>query len=166
MPGCMDTLAWILTAFLMIVGVIGSVVPFLPGAALILVGAVVHQLMLGNDASAGWWVVGVLAVMAVLSYVVDIAASALGAKRYGASKWGVWGGFIGAIVGLFFGIPGLLLGPIIGVLAGELILARKEFRAAASASWGTVLGTLLGVLGKFVIAVAMVGVFWVSLLWR
>ncbi|OAI42433.1 hypothetical protein AYO41_04355 [Verrucomicrobia bacterium SCGC AG-212-E04] len=162
----METLAWILTGLLMVAGIIGSVVPFLPGAALILAGAVVHQLMLGDTGGAGWWVIGALVLMAVLSYVVDIAASALGAKRYGASKWGVWGGFIGAIVGLFFGIPGLLLGPIIGVLAGELILARKEWRQAASASWGTVLGTLLGVFGKFVIAVAMVAVFAAALWWK
>ena len=162
----MDTLAWVLTALLMMVGLIGSVVPFLPGAALILAGAVVHQLMLGEGSSVGWWVIGGLAVMAASSYVVDILASALGARRYGASKWGAWGGFIGAIVGLFFGIPGLLLGPVIGVLAGELILARKELGPAAAASWGTVVGTLLGVLGKFIIAVAMVGVFCLSLWWK
>lgn len=162
----MDTLAWILTALLMIVGIIGSVVPFLPGSVLILAGAIIHQVMLGEDRSVGWWVIGGLALMAVLSYVVDIAASAMGAKRYGASKWGAWGGFIGAIVGLFFGLPGLLLGPIIGVLAGELILARKELGPAAAAGWGTVVGTLIGVLGKFVIAVAMVGVFWISLWWK
>lgn len=162
----MDTLAWILTALLMLVGIIGSVVPLLPGAALILAGAIVHQLMLGNERGVGWWVIGALFLMTVLSYVVDIAASALGARRYGASKWGVWGGFIGAIVGLFFGLLGLVLGPIVGVLTGELILARKELGPAASASWGTLLGTLLGVLGKFVIAVAMVGVFWVTLWWN
>src|SRR5882757_729217 len=147
----METLAWTLTILLMVVGVIGSVVPYIPGAALILAGAVVHQLMLGDGGTSGWCIIGVLFVMAVLSYVVDIVAGAMGARRYGASKWGAWGGFIGAIVGLFFGLPGLLLGPVIGVLAGELILARKQIGEAASASWGTILGSLFGVLGKFLI---------------
>ena len=162
----MDTLVWIFVIILMIAGVIGSVVPYVPGAALILAGAVVHQLALGSDGTRGWWIVGFLFVMAIASYVVDIVAGAMGARRYGASKWGAWGGFIGAIVGLFFGLPGLLLGPVIGVLAGELILARKQIGAAASASWGTVLGSLLGVLGKFLIAMAMVAVFCLSLWWK
>jgi uncharacterized protein YqgC (DUF456 family) len=159
----METLAWTLTILLMVVGVIGSIVPYIPGAALIVAGAVVHQLMLGDGGASGWWIIGVLFIMAVLSYVVDILAGAMGARRYGASKWGAWGGFIGAIVGLFFGLPGLLLGPVIGVMAGELILARKQIGAAASASWGTILGSLLGVLGKFLIAMAMAAVFWLSL---
>jgi uncharacterized protein YqgC (DUF456 family) len=162
----MEAFAWTLVIVLMIAGVIGSIVPYIPGAALILAGAVVHQLMLGDGGTSGWWIIGVLFVMAVLSYVVDIVAGAMGARRYGASKWGAWGGFIGAIVGLFFGLPGLLLGPVIGVLAGELILARKQIGAAAAASWGTILGSLLGVLGKFVIAMAMVAVFWISLWWK
>ncbi len=162
----METLAWTLVILLMIAGVIGSVVPYIPGAALIVAGAVVHQLMLGGDRMAGWWIIGVLLIMAILSYAVDIVAGAMGARRYGASKWGAWGGFIGAIVGLFFGLPGLLLGPVVGVLAGELILARKQIGPAASASWGTILGSLLGVLGKFLIAMAMVAVFAISLWWK
>lgn len=162
----MDTVAWILTALLMVAGLIGSVVPLLPGAALILAGAVVHQLMLGDERGVGWWVIAALFVMALFSYVIDFLAGSMGAKRFGASKWGAWGGVVGAIVGLFFGLPGLILGPVIGVLAGELILARKELRAAAFASWGTVVGTLLGVLGKFIVAVAMVATFWIALAWK
>ena len=161
----MEVLAWVLIVALMIVGVIGSIVPLIPGAALIIAGAVVHQLVFGGDEMRGWWVVGILVVLGVLSYVVDLAAGAMGAKRFGASKWGVWGGFLGAMVGLFFGIPGLLLGPILGVLAGELVLARKELGPAASASWGTIIGSLLGVLGKFVLAMLMVAIFCLSL-WR
>src|SRR5450631_510689 len=127
----MEALAWTLVIFLMVAGIVGSVVPYIPGAALILAGAVVHQLALGSDGNKGWWIIGVLLVMAILSYVVDVVAGAMGARRYGASKWGAWGGFLGAIVGLFFGLPGLLLGPVIGVLAGELILARKQIGPAA-----------------------------------
>ena len=162
----METLAWILVIILLVAGIIGSVVPYIPGAALIVAGAVVYQLMLGDGGMAGWWIIGVLLIMAILSYVVDVVAGAMGARRFGASKWGAWGGFIGAIVGLFFGLPGLLLGPVIGVLAGELILARKQIGAAASASWGTVLGSLVGVLGKFLIAMAMVAVFCIFLWWK
>ena len=162
----METLTWILIVTLMIVGVIGSILPFIPGATLILAGAVVHQLVFGGDNMKGWWIVGILLLLTVLSYVVDIVAGALGARRFGASKWGAWGGFVGAIVGLFFGLPGLLLGPIIGVLAGELILARKEIGPAAQASWGTIVGSLLGVLGKFLIAMVMVTVFCLSLWWK
>ena len=162
----MDTVAWILTVLLMAAGVIGSVVPLIPGAALILAGAILHQLLLGDERGAGWWVIAVLFVMAIFSYVMDFLAVSLGAKRFGASKWGAWGGLLGAMVGLFFGLPGLILGPVVGVLAGELIVARKDIGPAAFASWGTIVGTLLGVLGKFLVAVAMVATFWVALVWK
>lgn len=162
----MDTLVWILTALLMLAGLVGTVVPLVPGAALIVAGAALHQGMLPDGASIGWGWVIVLLGLTVLSGGVDIVAGALGAKRFGASKWGALGGLLGAIVGLFFALPGLILGPIVGVVLAELLVARKEWRAAARASWGTILGTLLGALGKLVIAVLMVTLFWALLLWK
>jgi len=162
----MDTLVWILTALLMLVGLVGTVVPLIPGAALIVAGAALHQGLLPDGQSVGWGWVLVLIGLAVLSSGVDLLASALGARRFGASKWGALGGLLGAIVGLFFSLPGLILGPIVGVILAELLVARKEWRAAARASWGTIVGTLLGALGKLVVAVGMVGLFWALLLWR
>lgn len=162
----METIVWILTGLLMLAGLAGTIVPLMPGAALIVAGAVLHQALLADGQSVGWGWVLVLLGLAVLSAGVDIVASALGAKRFGASKWGALGGLVGAIVGLFFSLPGLILGPIVGVVLAELLVARKEWREAARASWGTIIGTLLGALGKLVIAVFMVGLFWAVLLWN
>ncbi len=162
----METLVWIVTALLMIAGLIGTLVPLIPGAALIVAGAVLHQMALPEGESVGWGVIVVLLLLALISYAVDFAASALGAKRFGASKWGALGALLGAIVGLFFSLPGMLIGPIVGVFAAEILFARKQMKQAARASWGTIVGALLGALGKLALAVLMVALFWAALLWR
>ncbi len=162
----MDMVVWILTGLLLLAGLVGSVAPVLPGAALIVLGVALHQALLPEGESVGWGIVLILLVLAALSAGVDFVAGSLGAKRFGASKWGAWGGLAGAVIGLFFGLPGLLLGPVIGVVAAELVIAQKQLPAAARAGWGTIVGGLLGALGKLVIAVVMVGIFWGALLWR
>src|SRR5947207_10761291 len=100
-----DALWWTLTLVLMLIGLIGTVVPLLPGTTIILAAAVVHHLALGEAHSVGWWTIGAFVVLTVLSYVVDFVSGALGAKKFGATRWGAIGGIVGAIVGVFFGLP-------------------------------------------------------------
>ena len=151
----MDFLWWLIAIVLMAVGLIGTVLPLLPGTVIILAAAIIHQVMVGPEKSLGWWNIAGLAVLTVLSYALEFGAGYFGAKRFGATKWGAFGATIGMIAGLFYPFPGLLVGPLIGAIAGELI-AGKRLVGAGRAGWGTVLGNLAGILGKLTIALAMV----------
>jgi len=160
-----DPLWWTLTLVLMFVGLVGTVLPLLPGTTIILAAAVLHHFALGPEKSVGWWTLSGLLVLAVGSYVVDFVSGALGAKKFGATRWGAIGGILGAIVGIFFGLPGIFLGPLIGVLAGEL-LGGKGLLPAGRSTWGTFLGTTAGMVVKLMIAATMIGWFLLVALWR
>lgn len=142
----------------MALGLIGTVLPILPGTTIILGAAVLHRVMLGADKSIGWRSFVVLTALTLASYALDFAGGYLGARRFGATRWGMFGALTGALVGLFFGLPGLLLGPIAGALAGEIIGGQRLIHAGR-AGWGTLLGSLAAMLGKLVIAFAMVSWF-------
>ncbi|MEY2489343.1 MAG: uncharacterized protein QOC70_1285 [Verrucomicrobiota bacterium] len=157
----MELLWWLIAIVLMAIGLIGTLLPVVPGAIIILVAAVLHQIMLGSEKSLGWWNIGALALLTLLSYAFEFAGGYFGAKRFGATKWGAFGATIGAIAGLFFPFPGLIVGPIVGAIAGELV-AGKRLVSAGRAGWGTLLGNLAGVLGKLTIALVMVSWFLVT----
>ena len=157
----MELLWWLIALVLMAIGLVGTLLPVVPGAIVILVAAVLHQIMLGSEKSLGWWNIGVLALLTLLSYALEFGAGYFGAKRFGATKWGAFGATIGAIVGLFFSVPGLIIGPIAGAFAGEL-LAGKRLVNAGRAGWGTLLGNLAGMLAKLTIALLMVSWFLVT----
>ena len=161
----MDILWWCLTVALMLAGLIGTIVPMLPGATLIFAGAVLNRLALGPEQSVGWATLAVLMGLMLLSYLVDFLSGTLGARYFGATRWGILGGILGAIVGLFFGIPGLILGPLVGVLLGELAAGQKLLPATKS-TWGTLIGAAAGMVAKLVIAVGMVVWFVVALMVR
>ena len=159
------TLWWTLTLFLMLAGLVGTVVPLLPGTTIILGAAILHHFALGETHSVGWWTIAGLAVLTVASYMLDIVSGSLGAKWFGATRWGAFGGILGALVGVFFFPLGLFLGPMIGVLLGEL-LGGKGLLPAGKSTWGTLLGTTAGMIGKLSIALLMIGWFVVAALWR
>ncbi|MBA3960282.1 MAG: DUF456 family protein [Chthoniobacterales bacterium] len=146
---------WATTLILMAVGIIGTVLPAFPGTTLILSAALIHRFMLGAKESVGWPVIAGLVLLTLISYAIDFAGGWLGARRFGATRWGMFGALLGGIVGIFFSLPGLLFGPIIGAVAGELI-GGKRLVDAGRAGWGTLLGNLAAMLGKVVIALAMV----------
>jgi uncharacterized protein YqgC (DUF456 family) len=157
----MELLWWLIAIVLMAVGLLGTVLPVVPGAIIILAAAVLHQIMLGSEKSLGWWNVGALVVLTLLSYALEFAGGYFGAKRFGATKWGAFGAMLGAIVGLFFSLPGLIAGPIVGAIAGELV-AGKRLVNAGRAGWGTLLGNLAGMIGKLTIGLVMVSWFLVT----
>ena len=154
----MNYLWWTVTIVLMLIGLVGTVVPLLPGTTIILAAAVLHHLMLGEAQSVSWWTLGGLIFLTALTFLIDFVSGTVGAKWFGASRWGAIGGLIGAVVGLFFGLIGIFVGPLLGVLAGEL-LGGKGILPAANSTWGTVLGTTAGIILRFVIAVVMIGWF-------
>ena len=157
------TLWWTLTLALMLLGLAGTVLPLLPGTTIILGAAILHRFMLGEAHSAGWWTIGGLAVLTVLSFAIDIVSGSLGAKWFGATRWGAIGGIVGALVGVFFFPIGLFLGPMIGVLLGEL-LGGKELLPAGKSTWGTLLGTTAGMIGKVGVGAVMIAWFLIAAL--
>ncbi len=157
----MELFWWATTLVLMALGIIGTVLPAVPGTVIILGAAILHRVMLGPEKSVGWWTIGLLVLLTLVSYAIDFAGGLLGARRFGATRWGMCGAFVGAVIGLFFSLPGLLIGPIVGAVAGEL-LGGKRLVDAGRAGWGTLLGNLAAMLGKIVIAFAMVASFLVA----
>jgi len=99
-----------------------------------------------------------LGVMAAIAMLLDSLAGAFGARRYGASGRAMLGAALGGIVGIFFGLPGLLLGPFIGALLGELSM-RRDLPTASRAGWGATVGMLLGIAAKMALGIAMLGLF-------
>ena len=155
---------WALTTVLMVLGVIGAVVPLLPGPLLIFLGAVAHTL-LRPESGVGWWCIGALFLLTLVAYALDFASGAMGARWFGGSKWGVAGVIIGGIVGLFFSLPGLIIGPLVGGFAFEMIFARKELRPAVKSTWGTVVGTGVGLALRLGVSLLMVAIFLIDALW-
>ena len=114
----------------------------------------------------GWWTLGGLLILTLISHALDLTSGSLGAKKFGATRWGAIGGLVGTIIGMFFFPWGLLLGPMLGVLAGELI-GGQELLPAGKSTWGTLLGTTAGIIANAIIGVVMVACrFFSSALWR
>jgi uncharacterized protein YqgC (DUF456 family) len=151
------TALWILAIILMIVGALGIVLPALPGVPLIYAGMVLAA-SIDDFQRIGWITLTVLGLLTLIGFIVDFAASAMGAKRVGASARAVWGAVIGTVVGLFFGIPGLILGPFIGAVIGEVTVHGK-FGTAGRVGLATWIGLLFGTLFKLAIAFSMLGIF-------
>lgn len=143
---------------LMAVGLLGTVLPFIPGAVIILGTAIFHRVMVGPEKGMSWAGIAALVALALLSYALEFFSGYFGAKYFGATRWGVAGAIIGGIFGIFTGFVTLLFAPIIGAIIGELI-GGQRLVSAGKAGWGTLLGNLLGLIGKLVIALAMVVIF-------
>lgn len=150
-------LIWLLAGLLIGTGLLGLVLPALPGPAL-LFGGLVSAAWAEHFAYVGTLTLVVIGVLALLAHVLDFVAGSLGAKRYGASGRAVLGAAIGAFVGLFFGLLGVLLGPFVGAVLGELSV-RPDLAAAGRAGYGATLGMIVGTAAKLALGVAMVGVF-------
>ena len=154
----MELFWWFFTIVLFAIGLLGTVLPFLPGTTVILAGVIIHRIMLGPDKSIGWMVIGGLILLTLLSHALDFFGGYYGAKRFGATRWGTFGAVIGAVAGLFFGIIGLFIGPVIGALVGEFV-SGKRLVDAGRAGWGSLLGNIAGMLAKLTIALVMIVIF-------
>ena len=157
----MELFWWLFTTVLFAVGLIGTVLPVFPGTTIILAGAVIHRMMLGPEKSVGWRSIVLLVLLTVATYVLDFLSAYFGAKYFGATKWGMFGAILGALIGVFFGILGLLVWPVIGAIVGEFI-AGKRMIDAGRAGWGSLLGNLGGMVGKLIIALAMITIFLIT----
>jgi uncharacterized protein len=157
-----QVLLYILAAVLIVVGVLGVILPALPGLPLVFGGMLLAAWADGFE-RIGVWTLVTLGVLTLLSLLIDIAATSMGAKRVGASRLAIAGAMIGTIVGLFFGIVGVFIAPFVGAVLGELLHRRKLERSAvghaAKVGLGTWFGILVGVVSKLALAFAMLGLF-------
>lgn len=153
----MTVFLWILAGVLVAAGIIGTVLPVLPGPVLVFGGLLLAAWIDGFE-KAGWAPLTVLGVMTALSFIADIVATGAGAKKAGASNQAVIGAAIGTFVGIFFGIIGVFAGPFAGAAVGEF-LAKRDLVRAGQVGYGTLLGLVLGAAMKIALALAMVGVF-------
>ena len=155
-----STLLWIAAVVLVALGLAGLILPVIPGAPLLFLGLVAAA-WAEDFAYVGFGMLAVLAIMTVLAWGVDFAATAFGAKRFGASTRAAWGAAAGTLVGLFFGVPGILLGPFLGAVIGELV-GRRPMAEATRAGFGAMLGLAIGAAVKVALAFAMLGLFVVA----
>lgn len=151
--------AWFVTSCLLLAGLVGCVLPVLPGHLIILIAAIAHRLMLGAESGLRWWSFVVLVLLLAISQAFEILSGAAGAKWFGGTRWGAAGALVGSIAGLFFLPFGLLLGPLIGAFVGEIAFAKKQTRHAAISGVGSVVGTLAGMGFNVVVGILMIGWF-------
>ena len=157
-----NTLYYLLAIVLVVVGIAGTILPALPGLPLVFAGMLLAA-WAGDFQQVGVPMLVVLGLLTVFSLAVDFWATALGAKRVGASRLAIIGAMVGTLAGLFLGPLGLLLGPFAGAVGGELIhrrsLLRQDLGHAARIGVGTWFGILFGTVLKLALAFTMLGLF-------
>ncbi|KGI78915.1 DUF456 domain-containing protein [Oleiagrimonas soli] len=153
----MDILLYVLAGVLVVIGLAGAILPALPGIPILYAGLWLAAGVDGYRHVGFWWLL-IIALIGALAMLLDLVASVFGAKRVGATPAALWGSAIGTVVGLFFGLPGLLLGPFIGALAGELMSGSSVLRST-HVGVGTWVGLLLGTLAKVVLSFVMLALF-------
>ncbi len=154
----------VLALLVMCLGLVGSVLPGLPSTPIVLLTGFGHKLYF-RESGPAWWIIGVMAAIVLTSLLVDYAASVYGAKKLGATWRGMAGAIVGGLVGLFFNLPGILLGPFIGAVLFELAGGR-DWRESSKAGVGATLGLLAGAIGKIACCVIMMTLFASNVIFR
>jgi uncharacterized protein len=153
-----------IAAALIGIGLCGALVPALPGIPLIFGGIwLVAYVDRYHHIGLGWLIC--IAAVGAVGVTVDFLAAALGAKRVGASRQALWGALAGTVIGMFFGIPGLMLGPFLGAVAGELSAGSSVLRST-DVGVSTWIGLLLGAIVKLIASLIMVALFAVGWWWN
>ncbi len=158
----MEVLLWILAVLLIVAGIAGTLLPALPGAALVFAGLLLGA-WIDDFTRVSVTTVVVLGVLTVASWVVDYVSGLLGAKKAGATRQAVIGAAIGTVLGIFTGLWGLVFMPLAGAAIGEYIAIRDHVRAGrvGVATW---IGMMIGAVAKIAITFLMIGVFVAALL--
>src|ERR1700712_5582921 len=156
----MDILVWSAAIILMLIGLIGSVVPLLPGTTLILLGALLQKWLLPDTLT--WLAVGWITGFWFLSVVADIGCTIIGAKLFCGSKWGMAGATGGALLGMFVSIPALLVGTILGAVLAEKCFAKRTGEQALRAGAGAAVGFVMSTFVRLGCALIMIALYIVS----
>lgn len=158
----MESVLWVMAAGLIVVGLLGTVLPVLPGTILVLAGIFLGA-WIDDFTRVGVTPLVVVTILAVLAWVLDYVAGLLGAKKAGASKLALLGAAAGTVVGLFMGLVGVFFMPLVGAAVGEY-LAQNDHTRAVRVGVATWVGIMVGLIAKVVLAFIMVGIFVSALL--
>jgi uncharacterized protein YqgC (DUF456 family) len=153
----MTAVFWIVALALVILGLLGTVLPALPGPVLVFAGLLLAA-WIDGFARVGVLTIGLLGILTIGAHLIDLVAAAMGVQRSGASKRAIAGAALGVLAGLFFGLPGLVLGPFVGATLAELTV-RRDLRGAGRAGLAAWAGFIAGVVAKLAVAFAMIGIF-------
>jgi len=154
----LETIAIVIGSIFMLLGIAGCVLPILPGPVLIFLGLLLLALVKDFFPPLTPTLMIVMAFLTVVVTIGDYMIPLWGAKKYGTSKWGIWGSVAGMAIGLFFSPLGMLLGALIGAVAVEWLVQKKKARAL-KAGWGVIVGSLLGAVLKLGVSGMMVYYF-------
>lgn len=155
-----EAVYWTIAILLILIGLVGSVVPLLPGTTFILLGALVQKWLLPD--TLGWTAVGWIAAFWFVSVLADLGCTLLGTKLFGGSKWGMAGATGGALAGMFFSLPILILGTMLGAVVAEKWKGKRSTDDALRSGAGAAVGFLLSTVAKFGCALVMVAFYAVS----
>ena len=158
--GLDPVILWLIAAALMLIGVVGLVLPGVPGVIAVF-GGMLLAASIDDFTRIGWPTLVALGVLTALAFAADILGSLFGAQRVGASRLALWGAAIGTLAALPFGFLGLIVGPFAGAVIGEFI-ARQRLDVATRVGIGTWIGLALGTLAKVALVFVMLGVFAIS----
>ena len=153
----MTIFLWVVAVILILAGLAGIIVPALPGIPVMFAGFLIAA-WLDNFREIGWITLTILALITILSQVIDFLTASMGAKKLGASRLAITGTFIGTFAGIFFGIAGIIFGPFIGAVTGEFI-SRRDLLKAGKAGFGTWCGIVIGIAVRLGLAFTMLGIF-------
>jgi len=156
------TSALIIASAFFVLGLIGTVMPFLPGAVLIYIGMLIYGFMT-DFATLGFSFYLFQGVVFAFLFLVDYLAGMEGARRFGGSKQASWGAALGMVAGLFFAPLGLLLGPFLGAVGAELLFRKTDFEKAIRVGFGTLVGILGGTLVKVGLEIIMIFYFFLKI---
>lgn len=154
-PIVIAVVAWVL----IFTGLVGTILPVLPGTGLVFGGILLYALYFGVG-TVGLTTLIIFGIVTAVSFVIDLLASLYGAARFGATRSGLIGAVVGGLVGLLLlSLPGLFLGVFAGAVVGEFFLAKKNLNESLKAGVGSILGFLAGSVIKFILSLIMVIVF-------
>jgi hypothetical protein len=159
-----EVLGLLLALLVMGVGVAGSVLPAIPSTPLIVIAAVAHRLYFGAE-SASNLALGLMIGLMLFSLLLDYLASMIGARKLGATWRGVVGAVVGGLIGLFFSLPGIIIGSFLGAGLFEM-MGGRPWPEATRAGFGAVLGLVFGAVGKIACCIAMIVLFTFSVVMR
>lgn len=160
----MDLLLLTLGFICIIIGIFGSFLPVLPGLSSCWVGLLL--LYLTKAVENNYWVLGITLLLTVIITVLDYIIPAKGTKKFGGSSYGVWGTNIGLVVGILAPIPfGVIIGPFVGALIGEMLYDSKNHQRAFKAATGSLLGFLASSFINFMFCMIYLGIF-ITIVWQ
>ncbi|MEM9399730.1 MAG: DUF456 domain-containing protein [Verrucomicrobiota bacterium] len=152
-----EVFVWVICILMMLLGIAGVILPIIPGAELILIASIIHKICLPDYLS--WWIIAAMVLLTLLNFVIEWVMGYIGAKWFGACRWGLIGAVVGFLVGFFFPPLGWILGPLAGGFLGEFIFAKRPIKEASKAGLGLGLGVLSSHLIKLGIVLLMILLF-------